>query len=102
MFAFLDRAHASRPIKMLIHGAARGADTLAAEWAAARGVTAEAYPANWDLHGRSAGPIRNRRMLRKGKPDVVIAFPGGAGTADMIRQAKAAGVPGILLQAEPV
>lgn len=98
--AVLDQMHASRPFKVLIHGAAIGADTLAGEWAKARGVTVEAYPARWDLHGRSAGPIRNRRMLRKGKPDVVIAFPGGDGTADMVRQAKAAGVPGVVLKVE--
>lgn len=42
---------------------------------------------------RSAGPKRNQRMLDKGKPDLVLAFPGGDGTADMVRKAKSAGVP---------
>ena len=31
-------------------------------------------------------------MLAEGKPDLVVAFPGGAGTANMIEQARAAGV----------
>ena len=51
------------------------------------------YPADWDTHGRGAGPIRNKQMLEEGKPDLVIAFPGGKGTANMIGQAKEAGIP---------
>jgi hypothetical protein len=44
-------------------------------------------------HGRAARPIRNQRMLDEGKPDLVVAFPGGRGTTDMIRRAERAGVP---------
>lgn len=40
----------------------------------------------------AAGPIRNSRMLREGKPDLVLAFPGHGGTADMVKQAGEAGV----------
>jgi hypothetical protein len=80
---------------VVIHGAARGADSLAGEWATTRGIPVEAYPANWERDGRRAGPIRNAQMLREGKPTVVIAFPGGRGTADMIAQAKRAGVPAL-------
>lgn len=100
LFNVLDRAHADQPISLIIHGAASGADSLAGEWAAARGVRVESYPAAWNVHGRRAGPIRNGRMLRKGKPDIVFAFPGGDGTADMIDKAKRAGVPGIMFKAE--
>lgn len=77
---------------VVIHGAAPGADTLAGDWAKERGVPVEAYPADWDKHGRAAGPIRNSRMLREGKPDLVLAFPGGRGTANMVKQAGQAGV----------
>lgn len=73
---------------LVIHGAARGADTLAHRWAQCHGVPAQAFPADWDTHGKAAGPIRNRRMLDEGKPDVVIAFPGGPGTANMVAQAR--------------
>lgn len=45
------------------------------------------------LEGKAAGPIRNQRMLDDGKPDRVLAFPGGRGTANMVKLAKAAGVP---------
>lgn len=89
----LDYYHDSNPFSVVIHGAARGADTLAAEWARDRGIPVLPFPADWDSHPRAAGPIRNAQMLREGKPDVVIAFPGGRGTANMIDQAERAGVP---------
>lgn len=63
------------------------------EWAVVNWAQFEEYPADWKRYGMAAGPIRNRRMLKEGKPDIVIAFAGGRGTADMVRQAKAAGVP---------
>lgn len=76
----------------VIHGAARGADQLAAIWATRNGVPQEPYPAKWREHGRSAGPKRNLEMLLKGKPDLVVAFPGGKGTAHMMKIAKEANV----------
>jgi hypothetical protein len=91
--AFLDAFHQGPrgPITFVIHGGARGADTLAGEWARLRGISCTAYEANWALEGRAAGPIRNKRMLDEGIPDLVIAFPGGRGTANMIRQARERG-----------
>jgi hypothetical protein len=77
----------------LICGGAPGADTLAWDWAWSNRFRCERYMADWKTHGRAAGPIRNQRMLDEGKPDLVIAFPGGRGTADMMKRAKAAGVP---------
>lgn len=77
---------------LIIEGGARGADALAQSWALDRRVTRLTYPAEWNKHGPAAGPIRNARMLAEGKPDLVIAFPGGAGTADMVAKARAAGV----------
>jgi len=89
----LDLWHQRRPITTLIHGAARGADTLAGEWTVAKAVPVEVYPAQWDVDGKAAGPRRNARMLAEGRPGAVLAFPGGAGTADMVAKARAAGVP---------
>lgn len=77
----------------LIHGAANGADSLAAKWAAERGIASTAYPADWDTYGKRAGHIRNKQMLDEGKPNAVIAFPGGVGTRMMVQLAKRAGVP---------
>ena len=88
----LDRLHAETPFAWVIHGASRGADALAEQWARAAGVSTHAFPADWDLHGRSAGVRRNNRMLVEGKPDLVVAFPGGRGTAHMKAIARASGV----------
>ncbi len=79
-------------IEVLIEGGARGADTLAREWAKAHGIPWQTYEANWKRYGRRAGPIRNQKMLDEGYPDLVVAFPGGKGTADMVRRAREAGV----------
>lgn len=77
---------------VVIHGGATGADFHAATWAIARGFEVVMFEADWAKHGRAAGPIRNTKMLVEGKPDVVLAFPGGRGTADMVNKAKKAGV----------
>ena len=92
-FLTLDRMHKERPITKVIHGAARGADTLGGDWARARRIPVQAFPAQWNTEGRAAGPKRNQRMLDQGHPTEVLAFPGGTGTADMKRRARTAGVP---------
>lgn len=79
-------------IKLIIEGGASGPDRYARWWSQHFNVECLSFPADWTTHGRSAGPIRNSQMLRDGKPDIVVAFPGGRGTADMIRQARAAGI----------
>jgi hypothetical protein len=58
-----------------------------------RGVWCEVYRAEWSTHGRSAGPRRNALMLDRERPVLVVAFPGGTGTRDMVRRARAAQVP---------
>jgi hypothetical protein len=50
-------------INMLVHGACRGADLLGAKAADRLGIPSSSHPADWDKHGRAAGPIRNRQML---------------------------------------
>lgn len=80
-----------RPI--IISGGASGADSLAVDVAVCYWLQFEVYKADWKTHGRAAGPIRNQQMIDEGKPDLCIAFPGGAGTADMIRKCKKAGIP---------
>ena len=81
------------PIDCIIHGAATGADSAAMLWAQmTKRVKQESFAADWKTHGKGAGPIRNQRMLDEGKPDLVVAFPGGKGTADMVRRSRIAGV----------
>ena len=72
----------------VVHGAAPGADTMADAWGKRLAIEVVACPADWDKHGRTAGPIRNEDMLMKYKPKRVIAFPGRNGTADMVTRAK--------------
>ena len=90
--ATLDALHAEQRIACLIEGGAVGADALALRWALDRDIRTESYPADWKRHGRAGGPIRNQRMIDEGRPDLVIAFPGGRGTADMVKRVQAAGI----------
>ena len=76
----------------IISGMARGADSVAVDWAVVNWCKVHEYPARWKEYGKRAGILRNKQMLEEGKPDVVIAFPGGKGTANMIKIAEEAGV----------
>ena len=88
-------------ISCIIHGAARGADRLAERWAHTFGVLKDAYPAYWATHGKAAGAIRNKQMIVEGKPDLVVAFPGGRGTANMVQQARLHGIDVMEIDKEP-
>jgi hypothetical protein len=92
VFSVLDKLHREAGVDSVIQGGAKGADRLALEWAGQSRVPCETYEADWDNQGSFAGPARNKRMLDEGKPDLVIAFSGGRGTADMVRKARRAGV----------
>lgn len=80
--------HSDLTIDVLIHGGARGADEGGAEWGESEGAEVIEFKPNWEAYGKAAGPIRNNEMLFHGKPDVIIAFPGGKGTKYMIETAK--------------
>lgn len=81
---------------IIVEGGAKGADTIAREWATDRGIEYREYPAKWSEHGRAAGPIRNQEMLDKEQPDLVIAFHpnlnGSKGTNHMVNYANRKGV----------
>lgn len=96
----LDGLLESDGIACIIQGGATGADADARAWAMRNDVAYLTVPAAWEQHGKAAGPLRNARMLREGKPTLVVAFPGGRGTADMVRKAKAAGVPVLTVESE--
>lgn len=80
-------------VDIIIEGEAKGADTLARNWADKNNISVDKYPADWDKNGKSAGFKRNEQMLIEGKPDLVVAFPGGNGTRHMIKIAKKHGFP---------
>jgi len=90
-----------RLVHLLLHGGARGADRAIGRAAQQLGWPVEVHPADWRRHGRAAGPIRNRelldqaiaRALAHGTPGLpvsvlVVAFPGGVGTASLVQQAR--------------
>ena len=90
-----------RPVHLLLHGGARGADAAIGRAAQQLGWSALVLPAQWQLHGRAAGPIRNRELLEQAiaraeahsSPGyqasvLVVAFPGGTGTASLVQHAR--------------
>lgn len=93
VWSVLDSLHSLLGQIRVVTGDAAGADHHAHTWALTRGVPALRVRANWDRHGRAAGPIRNQQILDTQYPALVIAFPGGRGTADMCRRARAVGIP---------
>ena len=76
---------------VVVQGGANGADRLAREWARIHKVPCITFHANWSVAGAKAGPIRNSEMIAAGA-DLVLAFPGGYGTADCVKKARAAGI----------
>jgi len=92
VYAVLDKLDADAGVDVVIQGGARGADSLASDWADRRVARNMQFDADWESFGNFAGPMRNKRMLDEGQPDLVVAFPGGKGTADMVRKARKAGV----------
>jgi hypothetical protein len=88
LYRTLSNVHENYRIDKIVCGGAPGADPIALSWAIKYGVRCDVYPADWHKHGKSAGPIRNKQMLEDAKPDMVIAFPGGKGTANMTSLAR--------------
>lgn len=81
----------------IISGGTKGVDTVAIDWAICNWLYFKEYEAQWNLYGKKAGYLRNIQMLKEGKPDLVIAFPGGKGTAMMVDIARKAGVETIVV-----
>lgn len=88
----LVQVNSKTPISVIISGCASGADQLGIEWAESNNVSVEKFPADWTRYGKSAGSKRNIQMLCEGLPELVIACPGGRGTAHMVKIAKDANV----------
>jgi hypothetical protein len=102
LFYTLDKIRSKYSEMLICHGDAPGADYLASMWAKERNIPCFAFPAKWNTYGRSAGPIRNRQMIDEFKPELVVAFPGGKGTENMIHLSKQNNVPVIEITDEIV
>jgi len=72
----------------IVSGGASGADALGEKYAGEHGYPVKKFPADWNTHGKAAGPIRNREMAAYA--DILIAFWDGKsrGTANMISEAE--------------
>lgn len=92
VFDTLDKLHSEKPITLVKHGAAKGYDSWAGEWAKDRKINCTEYIADWKMYGDSAGPIRNQMMARSGA-NKCIAFPGGNGTENMKSWARKFHIP---------
>ena len=83
------------PGDTLIHGGAKGADTIAGNVVSRLGYSVTVFKAQWDKYGKGAGPVRNQQMIDQ-NPDLVIAFHSdlaeSKGTADTVRRANKAGI----------
>lgn len=77
--------------RCIVQGGAKGADALAKKWAETMGIPMIEVPANWSFYDSEAGSLRNGWMIEFVKVELVIAFPGKTGTANMVKQAKRAG-----------
>ena len=76
---------------IIIHGGARGADSLAGNLATSLKMKIIKFPANWNKYGKAAGVLRNQQMLDEGHPDLVVYFhkdiENSKGTKDMVTRA---------------
>lgn len=93
LYRVMNTLHREYPIVVLFEGGARGADRYAAQWAAENGIEVQRVRAKWNRYGLAAGARRNQHMLWTAEPHRVIAFPGGAGTEDMVQKAINDGYP---------
>jgi hypothetical protein len=91
-FEYLDGFNELHTIELIIQGGALGGDDLGKAFAMNRGIPCAEFKANWQWHGKAAGPIRNASMLKYGQPDAIIAFPGGRGTQNMVSLGEKEGV----------
>lgn len=92
LYSVLDELHAIEPITVIRNGGMTGADALSSRWAYDRMVDTQCFGAQWRKYGKSAGPRRNIDMLNLAT-DLVVAFPGGRGTAHTVAAARGRHIP---------
>jgi hypothetical protein len=95
----LVRLHWQKPISVLIHGSVTGVGIAAEAWARSSGTPVVRYPPNWKLYGKKAEGLRDAFMIEDSRPDLVLAFPGGRNTADLMQKAIDAKIVVLAIQA---
>jgi hypothetical protein len=89
-------------VDVLVYGGANGADDLAMQWAVLNWVQLCEFRVTgrqWQKNGRGSGPLRNRLMLEVTRPNLLVAFPGGSGTANCVKTARELGI--VVLEVKP-
>jgi len=74
-------------ITKVISGACSGVDAIGECWARQNGIPFEIYPAEWELHGKSAGPIRNADMASRADALILIWDGRSKGSFNMLKEA---------------
>jgi len=77
--------HSGIQISEVVHGGARGVDTLAGQWAAANNVPVKVFPADWNTHGKAAGFMRNQEMAAYAQALIAIWDGVSRGTQHMLQ-----------------
>lgn len=83
----LDKLHEKLKFTEVVSGGCAGADKGGESWATANKIPITRFVPDWVKSGKAAGPLRNEEMAEYS--DICVAFPGGAGTKDMITRAEA-------------
>lgn len=76
----------------VVSGGAKGVDALGEQWAKEHNVPLTIFPADWQTHGKAAGPIRNRAMAQYADRLIVLWDGASKGTLNMIHEAEKAGL----------
>lgn len=93
----LDKISEVDKITVIVSGGARGADSLGERYARENGIEFVLFAADWNKHGKAAGPIRNKQLIEEGKPEMVVAFKPGKGTMNTIGHAERNNIEVVIL-----
>ena len=80
----------------IVSGGARGTDTMAERYAFERNIPIKVHVAEWNVHGKSAGPIRNQKIVDDADEMIAFVNKHSIGTFDSIRRATKKGIPVVM------
>ena len=92
VFDELDKLHGHHPVSLIINGGARGADYCSSQWAKESDIPLRVFKADWQQFGDQAVFVLNGAMIEEAKPELILAFPGGDVTTDMVKRAEQVGI----------
>lgn len=92
--AFLDDAitKAKLDITEVVCGCASGVDSMGRDWAKEQGIPVTEFPADWDTHGKAAGPLRNEQMAQYADALILVWDGKSPGSRSMLGLARRYGL----------